>query len=58
MNENDRDIIFFISIFIIIPAGTLLLKWTTFQCLFLLSMLGIICKLTDLQDTIREVIKK
>ena len=52
MNKSKRQLIFFISIFVVMFTGVYLLRWSTFQCLLILCMFATVMKLTDIEDII------
>ena len=55
MNKTKRQALFFISIFVVMGAGTYLLRWTTFQCVLILGLFALVMKLTDIEDTIQDL---
>ncbi len=55
MNKNNRQGIFFISIFVVMFTGPYLLNWTTYQSVILLCFFAIVMKLTDIEETIENV---
>lgn len=54
MNKTSRQGIFFGAIFVVMSVGTYLLGWTVYQCLMLLAFMGLIMKLTDIEEAIEN----
>jgi hypothetical protein len=54
MNESARELVFFVTIIGLPPIGIMLLGWTMFESIFILSLFSIVKKLTDIQDTLGD----
>lgn len=53
--ETQRQLIFFIFIFVIMFVGSFLLHFTIFENLVIVCLAAMVMKLTDIQDAINKL---